>query len=147
MLADVKPGRPDDSPVAGAADHPAAHKPAAWLWRTETVLFLCLFFLFMTLRRDKFFGDPGSLWHVVVGERILSTGELIRTDPFSFTCAGEKWLSQAWLFDVGVALLHRAAGLTAILLVHVTILSGLFAWLARRARRLGIHPLIAVLIA
>jgi hypothetical protein len=124
-----------------------APRTAARFVRTETVVFLGLFFVLMTLGRDKFFGDPGSLWHIVVGQRILSTGELVRTDPFSFTAAGEPWLSQAWLFDVGVALLYRAAGLSAILLAHATVVCGLFAWLARRARRVGIHPLIAVLIA
>jgi hypothetical protein len=110
-------------------------------------VFLALFLLLMTLGRDRCFTDPGSLWHIVVGQRILSTRELIRHDPFSFTAAGEPWLSQWWLFEVGVALLYRIAGLSAILLVHTTIVCGLFAWLARRARRVGIHPLIAVLIA
>jgi hypothetical protein len=137
-LADTRPHIPD------ATDGP---RTAPRFLRTETVVFLGLFFLFMMLGRDKVFTDPGSLWHVVVGQRILSTGELIRTDPFSFTAAAKPWLSQAWLFDVGVALLYRVAGLSAILLVHVTIVCALFAWLARRARRAGIHPLIAVLIA
>src|SRR5262249_32995339 len=100
MFADAKAVLPDSPPVPGPAAGGAAPKRSAWLWRTETVLFLALFFLFMTVEPAKFFGDPGSLWHIVVGERILSGGELIRTDPFSFTRAGETWLSQAWLFDV-----------------------------------------------
>src|SRR5436305_14303207 len=138
VLADTRPHR---------ADVATGPRTAARFFRTETVVFLGLFLLLMALGREKFCGDPGSLWHIVVGQRILSTGELIHTDPFSFTAAGEPWLSQGWLFDVGLALLYRAAGLSAILLVHATIVCGLFAWLARRARRAGIHPLIAVLIA
>jgi hypothetical protein len=115
--------------------------------RVETAVFVGLWLLLMVVGRERTFADPGSLWHVVVGQRILSDGAVIRTDPFSFTAAGEPWLSQAWLFDVGLALLYRAAGLSAILLAHVTVVSALFAWLARRARVAGIHPLIAVLIA
>src|SRR5262245_23148344 len=111
-LANTTPHTVDTSGAPGVATR---------FLRTETVVFLSLFLLFMTFGRDKFFGDPGSLWHIVVGQRILSSGEVIRTDPFSFTAAGQPWLSQGWLFDVGLALLHRVAGLSAILLVHATI--------------------------
>ncbi len=137
-LADTQPQRAD------ITNWPST---AARFVPTETVVFLGLFLLLMTLGRERCFADPGSLWHIVVGQRILSSGELIRSDPFSFTAAGDPWLSQGWLFDVGLAVLYRAAGLSAILLVYVSIVCGLFAWLARRARRAGIHPLIAVLIA
>src|SRR4051794_25864244 len=96
--------------------------------RVETFLFVGVWLLLMALGPDRLFGDPGSLWHVVVGERILSDGELIRADPFSFTRAGEPWLAQWWLFECALALLHRAAGLSAILLAAATAIAGLYAW-------------------
>ena len=49
-------------------------------------------------------GDPGSLWHTVVGRRILEGGALIRTDPFSFTCQGQPWIAQQWLGAIAMAL-------------------------------------------
>jgi hypothetical protein len=115
--------------------------------RTETFVFLGVWLMLMVLGRERLFGDPGSLWHIIVGERILNNGELIRTDPFSFTCARQPWLAQWWLFECGLALLHRAGGLSTILLATVTAIAALCAWVARRAVRAGIHPLIAVLIA
>jgi hypothetical protein len=115
-------------------------------WRTETVVFLGVWLVLMTVGRDRLFGDPGSLWHIVVGERILSRGELIHTDPFSYTFAGQPWPSYAWVFECVDALLHRATGLGAVLLATATIIAVLFAWLVHRAMRVGIHPLIAVLI-
>jgi hypothetical protein len=60
-----------------------------------------------------------------------TAARLLRTETVVFLC---------------LAMLYRAAGLSAILLVHATVVAGFFAWLARRARRAGIHPLIAVLI-
>lgn len=116
-------------------------------WRPETTLFLGLWFLLMGLGRDKFFGDPGALWHIVVGERMLTTGELIRTDPFSFTHADEPWLAQWWIAEIVLAGLHRFGGLDAVLLALVTMVAALYTWVAHRAIRIGIHPLIATLIA
>jgi hypothetical protein len=124
---------------------PAA--PRARLWRTETILFVSLWLVLMALGGSNLFGDPGSLWHIVVGERILSSGELIHTDPFSFTHGGEPWIAQWWLFECGLALLHRVAGLSAILLAAATAMAGLFTWIAHRLLRRGIHPLVAVLLA
>ncbi len=126
---------------------PRAAAPSARLGRTETVLFVCLWLVLMALGGKNLFGDPGSLWHIVVGERILSSGELIYTDPFSFTYAGEPWLAQCWLFECGLALLHRVAGLSAILLVTATAIAGLFTWITHRLLRRGVHPLVAVLVA
>jgi len=47
--------------------------------------------------REKMLRDPGTLWHTVVGEQVLRTGALPRTDSFSYTCQGQPWLAQQWL--------------------------------------------------
>jgi hypothetical protein len=112
----------------------------------ETLLFLVFFLAAVFLGRDRFFGDPGSLWHIVVGQRILSSHELIKADPFSFTHAGAPWVTQSWLFDCGLALLHRLDGLNTILTATAALLAGLFTWIAHRLLRTGLHPLLALLI-
>src|SRR5437764_11123394 len=76
----------------------------------ETIIFLFIWTVLMVVGRTQFFLDPGSLWHPVVGEKILETGRLIYTDPFSFTCADQPWIAQWWLGDCFLALLHRAGG-------------------------------------
>jgi hypothetical protein len=96
--------------------------------------------------RDRLFGDPGSLWHIVVGQRILASHEFLETDPFSFTHAGEAWVPQSWLCECGLALLHRVDGLNTILWATATLLAGLFTWVAHRLLRAGLHPLLAVLL-
>jgi hypothetical protein len=113
---------------------------------TETVLFLLLWLGALVLGRDRLFGDPGSLWHVVVGQRILASHEFLATDPFSFTHACEPWVPQSWLCECGLALLHRVDGLNTILWATALLLAGLFTWVAHRLMHAGLHPLLAVLL-
>lgn len=114
--------------------------------RTETVLFLLFWLGAMAFGRGRLFGDPGSLWHIAVGERVLASHELIRTDSFSFTHAGEPWVPQSWLCECGLALLHRLDGLNTILTATAALLAGLFTWVAHRLLHAGLHPLLAVLL-
>jgi hypothetical protein len=100
----------------------------------------------MVVARDNFFGDPGSLWHLVRGERMLSSGELIRSDPFSFTRGGCPWLPQSWLAECVLGLLHRVGGLDSIMAATIILLASLYTWVAHRLLRAGFHPLLAGLI-
>ena len=45
-----------------------------------------------------------------------------------------------------MALIHRIAGLDGLLLATVTILAGLYAWVAHRLIRTGIHVLLTALV-
>ena len=116
------------------------------IWRPETGVFLGVWLTLVILGQSRLFSDPGSLWHIVVGERILSSGEFIHTDPFSFTAGGKPWIAQWWFGECVLALIHRIDGLNSILLATVTMLAALYTWVAHRLIRAGIHPLVAVLI-
>lgn len=95
---------------------------------------------------DNMLGDPGTLWHTVVGERMLQTRELVRTDPFSFTCYGQPWIAQQWLGEIAMALLYRLAGLDGIVCAAVTLLAATFAFLSARIFRSGLPwPACAIL--
>jgi hypothetical protein len=116
------------------------------LGRFELIFFLVLWLAFLILPRNHFFGDPGALWHIVAGERMLSSGALIRTDPFSFTQGGSPWVPQSWLAECVLALLHRIGGLDSIMAVTMIGLAWLYTWVAHRLRRAGLHPLLVVFI-
>jgi hypothetical protein len=45
--------------------------------------------------------DNSFLWHVRAGTLQLDTGEVLRSDPFSFTASGAAWRTQSWLLDLG----------------------------------------------
>ncbi|MFQ5410765.1 MAG: hypothetical protein ACE5EC_00650 [Phycisphaerae bacterium] len=97
--------------------------------------FVVLFLGLLVAGRSRMLRDPGTLWHTTVGERMLQSGEVIRTDPFSFTQEGQAWIAQQWLGECAMALAHRVAGLDGLVLGAVTILAGLFAFLASRFLR------------
>jgi hypothetical protein len=115
-------------------------------WPPQTLLFLGLWLVLMLAGRGRFFLDPGVLWHTVVGQHILSGGELPHADTFSCTRASKPWIAQQWLGECGLALLHRLGGLDLVLLATATFLAGVYAWLGHRLLRGRMHPLLATLV-
>ena len=79
--------------------------PDLALVAASVTLFYCLF-LFQGYR--KLFRDSDAGWHIRTGERILATGQLPRTDPYSFTRAGQPWFAWEWALRRG-----RGRGRTA----------------------------------
>lgn len=56
-------------------------------------------------------GDSSFLWHVRAGSVQAEMGEVLTTDPFSFTMSGAQWLTQSWLVELLYAAGERASGL------------------------------------
>ena len=54
--------------------------------------------------------DNSFLWHVRSGTLQLDLGEVLRTDPFSFTAGGEEWRTQSWIADLGYGLMEQWTG-------------------------------------
>ena len=89
-------------------------------------LFYCLF-LFQGY--EKLFRDSDAGWHIGTGEAILATGHLPRTDPYSFTRAGQPWFAWEWGTDVLMGAVHRAGGLAAVALLYgLAIAAGVWLW-------------------
>jgi hypothetical protein len=116
------------------------------LFRPETGFFLALWLWFWQILAGQAFLDPGTLWHSAVGDRMIETGQLIETDPFSFTFAGQPWLPHQWLAELIEAVLYRLAGWDGLLLAAVALLAWLYAWVGGRFVRNGCHWLVAVLV-
>ena len=107
-------------------------KVRRWLWPDLALvaacvtLFYCLF-LFQGYR--KLFRDSDAGWHIRAGEAILSTGDLPRTDPYSFTRAGQPWFAWEWMADIAAGAVHRAAGLSGVALFYAAaIAAGVWLW-------------------
>src|SRR5262245_53567369 len=115
-------------------------------WRAETGIFLGIWLVLLVTGRSRLFVDPGTFWHTVVGERILTSGEFIDKDPFSCTKQGEPWIAQQWVGECAMALVHRLAGLDGLLLAAATLVAGLYTWLAHRLIHGRMHWLLALLV-
>lgn len=103
-------------------------------------------FALLAVGRDRMMRDPGTLWHTVVGEDILTSGHITDTDRFSFTFGGKPWMAQQWLGEVAMALIHRAAGLDGLLLAACAILAATYASVAARFHRRGLPTFNAIFI-
>ena len=85
-------------------------------------------------------GDPAR--HLRHGETILSTGDVIRHDTFSFTRPGASFVGFEYGAQLLLTIAHRLGGVAGmVVLVSLVIagtLGGLTAWLLRR----GLDPLL-----
>jgi hypothetical protein len=104
----------------------------AWLAPDVALVAACvtLFYcLFLFQGYHKLFRDSDAGWHIRTGEAILSTGDLPRTDPYSFTRAGQPWLAWEWMADVAAGAVHRVAGLSGVALFYAAaIAAGVWFW-------------------
>ena len=85
--------------------------PDAALVVSIVTLFYCLI-LFNGPR--KLFRDSDTGWHIITGEKILEERQLPRTDPYSFTRAGQPWMAWEWGADCLMASAARSTGLTGV---------------------------------
>jgi hypothetical protein len=114
--------------------------------RPETVFFLLLWLGLLRFGGTGMMRDPGMFWHTAVGERIIDNRDFFDRDPYSFTHQGETWIPNQWFCECLFALLYRLGGLDALLLFTVTLLAGLYTWVAARLIRAGFHWSLAVFV-
>src|SRR5712692_5302571 len=112
----------------------------------ETGIFLGIWLVLMCVGRSQLLRDPGTFWHTRVGERILTSRQLVYEDPFSCTFRGEPWIPHQWLGECLMAVVHAVDGLDSLLLATVTVLAALYNWVAHRLMRAGLHWSLAVAV-
>jgi hypothetical protein len=69
--------------------------------------------------------DTDMWWHLGTGEWILERG-IPHGDVFSFTVPGREWITHEWLTQIIMALLWRAGGFPALILVFAAIMTSAF---------------------
>lgn len=75
-------------------------------------------------------------WHLRTGQLILETHTVPRFDLFTYTNPTRPWIDVYWLYQVGMALLYRAGGASALVLLKATAGAGIVA-LSMGGRRPG----------
>jgi hypothetical protein len=90
-----------------------ASKTIWWLPTFGFFLFLAIE-LWMFDSPGKIFEDPGVGRHLRTAEWIVETGQIPRTDPLSYTHAGEPWTDFEWAFETTLGELYRLGGLPLI---------------------------------
>lgn len=78
---------------------PAADEPSP---RRYSLAHLALLIPLVALVIDAWapIRDNSFLWHIRAGSLQQEAGEVLTSDPFSFTMLGEPWLTQSWLAEL-----------------------------------------------
>jgi hypothetical protein len=113
--------------------------------RLSSLIFLSLWLFLLLAGRQAMFRDPGTYWHLAVGERMNSTGKLVYADSYSFTRADRPWIADQWLAECGMAAVHRLAGWDGLLIAAAALLAGVYAFIAARLMCGGLRLFPAVL--
>ncbi len=106
---------------------------------SDGIAALCLVLLALPLVHwaGRPLGAGDVFWQVRAGDLALATGRPPSVDSFSYTIAGQPWNNHEWLWEIGVALLHRVAGWgglrVAVLLLAAACTVGIARTVARRA--------------
>jgi hypothetical protein len=97
-------------------------------------LFLIVFLFLSFQSRTILLNDADTGYHIRAGEYILKTFYVPSHDIFSFLSPPPKWTAHEWLSEVVMALLHRAFGLTGVVLFFIFLISVTYPLLFRMLR-------------
>ena len=112
------------STEAGAIQREKAFSLAdfpAWLWIGIGVYALVL------IGGRALLNDSDTYWQIAVGQWILDHHALPRVDIYSFTKAGEPWMSSSWLAQVLYAASYNLAGWTGPVVLAASCIAATFA--------------------
>jgi hypothetical protein len=87
--------------------------------------------------------ETDVFFNLRLGELILQTHHVPRTNVLSFTFPDVRDVNLAWLFQIVLALAHHAGGIPGTVLLKTAFVVGTFAVLWRVALRRGAHPAVA----
>jgi hypothetical protein len=96
----------------------------AWFWFGAGVYVLLL------INGSVLLNDSDTYWHIAMGKWILDHNALPRVDFYSFTKAGEPWISSSWLAQVLYAGTYQLAGWAGPIVLAATSIAATFALLA-----------------
>jgi hypothetical protein len=84
-----------------------------------------------------------DLWgHVRFGQVMLSTGQLIRVEPFSYSAPGQPWINHEWLSEVVMALSYNAMGVVGLKLMKFLCAAAIVLLLASAVAETGAAPVL-----
>src|SRR5258708_14010858 len=96
------------------------HVPA-WLWLGVGVYVLLL------INGGGLLNDSDTYWHIAAGQWILVHHAMPRVHIYSFTKAGEPWISTSWFAQILFAEAYQLTGCTGPLVVAATSIATTFA--------------------
>ena len=110
------------------------------------IIFLSLF-LFLSFSAGKgLLNDVDTGYHIRAGEYIIDTLSIPKQDIFSFLSPPLPWTAHEWLSEVIMAIVHRAFGITGVVIFFSLIISLVYYLLFKVIRTINGNIIIAVFI-
>ena len=126
--------------AASSAKSSIVGQVPAWLWFGIGVYALVL------IAGPGLLSDSDTFWQIAVGQWILDHHAMPRVDIYSFTKAGEPWMSSSWLAQVLYAASYNLAGWTGPVVLAASCIAATFALLTHILGR-RIPAAYAVIVA
>ena len=108
------------------------------------MLFLSIFVYLSISQGMGLLGDCDTGYHIRAGEWILAHHSVPHHDMFSFLSPPLPWTAHEWLSEIIMALIHRAFGLTGLVIFFSGILALVSLLLFRMLRKEGNNIILAV---
>jgi hypothetical protein len=112
----------------------------AWIWLGIWVYAIVL------INGNNLLNDSDTYWQISIGKSILEHQTMPRIDIYSFTRAGEPWISTSWLAQVLYAASFEFLGWTGPVVLAALAIAATFALLAFALSR-RIPSTVAILVA
>lgn len=107
---------------------------------STTRVFLAVLFLGLFAMAVRNVADPDVWWHLKTGQYISDHKSVPHTDPFSYTRAGEPWVTHEWLTELLLYRLQSTTGWGGLILIFAAVVCAAFLLLYLRC---GPAPYIA----
>lgn len=128
-------------PTAATDTAPSRPRPLT----VVTVLVIALVPFALLRRALRPVDDPDAFWHVLSGQNIWRTGDVVVVDPFS-AFSTNTWVQLDWLSDLVMAAAHAVGGYAAVAWLYTVLAILLFVALYTAARAHA-APVAAALVA
>ena len=117
-----------------------------WMPSVGDIIFVLILMLLFVRMPNFIFGDGSTGWHLVTGHYVLDHMQPPRVDLISYSFSDKPWVAYEWLFDAGIALMDKLAGLKLVAVACCSAIAGLFLLLYEDCRKRGCHFLIAMVL-
>ncbi len=114
---------------------------------STTRVFLAALFLGLFAMAARNVTDPDIWWHLKTGQYIAEHKSVPHTDPFSYTRAGEPWVTHEWLTELLLYELQRTTGWGGLIVTFAAVLAAAVLLLYLRCGRAPYVAGVATLCA
>lgn len=133
-------------PTEPAQKSPSTSRSSRWAISRGRLFMLLAVFLpaVASMLAPVLTGDVS--YQIRAGELMLEAGEILDSDPFTFTVFGEPWVNQQWGASIAFALVYDSAGWVGLLLMRAVLIGLAFGFVYAACRATEASQIVSSLV-